>query len=79
MASLPLQLQSNKSKFRYDFTGAFYKKEYEIAVTRIHGRAKKTYKFEFIKYDKKNDEVTPEEFEFEITNDFEDFDGKLSK
>jgi hypothetical protein len=74
MAFLTLQLKSNENNFRYDFTSDFYEKEYKISVTRMHGRAKKIYNFEFTKYDKKNDELTLEEFEFEITNDFGDFD-----
>jgi hypothetical protein len=79
MASLTLQLNSSKNKFRYDFISAFYDKEYEIAVTRMHGCPKKKYSFEFTKYKKKNDGVTLEEFEFEITNDFADFDDIIEQ
>jgi hypothetical protein len=73
MASLTLQLKPNENKFRHDFTNAFYEKEYEIAVIKIHSHAKILYTFEYVKYDKKDDKVTPEVFEIEISNNFEDF------
>lgn len=71
MTSLTLQLESNENEFRYDFTNAFYEREYEIVVTKIHGHAKINYAFEYIEYDKKDDDITPEWFE--ISNNSEDF------
>jgi hypothetical protein len=75
MASLTLNLKSSDNKFRYDFTNEFYEKNYEVAVTKLHGIAKFFYTFEYMKYDKKNDEDTPESFEIEIdNNEFSNFD-----
>jgi hypothetical protein len=74
MTSLTLQLKSSENKFRYNFTNAFYEKDYEIGVTKIHGHAKVSYNFEFINYDKKDDELTSEYFKIDISNDFEDFE-----
>jgi hypothetical protein len=74
MASLILNLTSSENKFRYEFTNEFYEKDYEIAVTKIHGIARIQYTFDYIKYDKKNDEITPESFEIEIDNTFTDFE-----
>jgi hypothetical protein len=57
----------------------FVKKNMKLLSQECMVARKKTYNFEFSKYDKKSDEMTPDEYEFEITNNFEDFDDNIGQ